>query len=189
MLVRHALRYVPWETTDLLSPFTTYGTALKALSLLRVSYSEKNSMETAYKIVNGDNQVLNNRVHSLEDDLKKVKRELQEAKDKLSEEIGIEEGSGRPRTESVSLLLHIFIHFLCFVAYVLIMIVRNSEFFGTHMCAHMYSTYVRTYVHISCLLHLCMYVQMYVHTCTCKNHQSTSIIYVRRSLSMHHNSY
>jgi hypothetical protein len=59
-------------------------------------------METAYKIVNGDNQVLNNRVHSLEDDLKKVKRELQEAKDKLSEEIGIEEGSGRPRTESES---------------------------------------------------------------------------------------
>ena len=67
------------------------------------SFSEVSSMETAYKMVSGDNEVLNNRIHGLEDDLKKAKRELKEAQDKLAEENEIEEGGGRPRTESVSI--------------------------------------------------------------------------------------
>lgn len=57
-------------------------------------------METAYRMVQADSEALQSRLHALEDELKTVKRELQEARDLLTEETDIE--PGRPRTESVS---------------------------------------------------------------------------------------
>ena len=61
-------------------------------------------METAYRMVQADNEGLQSRLHALEDELKTVKRELQEARDLLTEEADIE--PGRSRVDSVSACGH-----------------------------------------------------------------------------------